>query len=255
MVAGKHPAARIQGLRESRAIVATLGGVVRMERRRRHLSQAELGQRVGVCASHISRIERGLGVRIPFEVWVALGLVLGRPLAVAFSRALEIGEPADAGHLQLQELAISLARRHGWHTSFELPTRPADPSCSVDVVARDDSGRRMHLWECWNRFGDLGAAARSTTRKVVEAEALAATAGLPGDGGAPFMVCSCWLVRPTAANRALLRRYPGILRSRFPGSSLLWARAIESGCAPPAEPGIVWCDPAAGRIVPVRWRD
>lgn len=250
----KQPATRIEGQRETRAVVANLGGQIRSERRRRGLTQHQLGARVGIGASHVSRIERGLGSRVPLDVWIALGLTLGRPLAVSLSRTLEVREPSDAGHLALQEFVIGLARRHGWRTSFELPTRPADPSYSVDVAVHDDTARRLHVWECWNRFGDLGEAARSSSRKIAEARALAATLGPADRSDEPYTVHLCWLVRPTASNRELLRRYPGILHSRFPGSSFGWARAIEGGSSPPEEPGVVWCDPAAGRIVPVRWR-
>jgi transcriptional regulator with XRE-family HTH domain len=244
----------VDGHREAIALAATLGGEIRSERRRRRWRQADLATRVGISRSHLAGIERGRGVRIPLDVWIALGLALGRPLAVSLSRTLAAPQLADAGHLALQELAISLARRHGWRASFELPTRSSRPGGSVDVAVRDDVTRRLHLWECWNSLRDLGEAARSTDRKVAEAAALAASFGTPDDPRGPYSVHACWLVRPSAANHALLRRYPGILSSRFPGSSLTWARSIETGSPPPAEPGLVWCDPASGRIVPVRWR-
>lgn len=244
----------LDGHREALALAATLGGEIRAERRRRRWRQQDLATRVGISRSHLAGIERGRGVRTPLDVWIAFGLALGRPLAVSLSRSLAAREPADAGHLELQELAISLARRHGWRTSFELPTRSSHPNLSVDVAVRDDATRRLYLWECWNTLRDLGGAARSTDRKIAEAAALAATLGTPDDPRGPYSVHACWLVRPSASNRALLRRYPGILSSRLPGSSLAWARTIETGSPPPAEPGIVWCDPATGRIVPVRWR-
>lgn len=241
---------RVEGRQETAAIVATLGRQVRMERRRRRLTQVALGRGVGLAQSRISELERGKGLRAPLDVWVALGLVLGRPLAIAFSRSSEDARPADAGHLDLQEAAIRLVRRHAWTGTFEVPTKPADPSCSVDVCARDDTARRLILCECWNRFGDLGAAARSTSRKVAEARELAAALFDRG----PFTVHVCWLVRPTAANRDLVRRYPELLASRFTGSSRAWARTLDEGATPPDEPGFVWFDPSTGRATPVRWR-
>jgi len=241
---------RVAGDREARALAATLGAAVRGGRRRCRLSQAALGRQVGLSQARVSAIERGLGVGVPLSTWVALGLSIGQPLAVGFSRALTPGvEPSDAGHLDLQELAARLVAGHGWRATFELPTRPPDPRHSADLGVRDDAGRRLLVLECWNRFGDLGAAARSSSRKIAEAAGLAAAIG----GERPYAVGLCWLIRPTAENRALLARYPSLLRSRFPGSSIGWARALELGTPPPLEPGISWLDPAKRRVIPVRW--
>jgi hypothetical protein len=170
---------------------------------------------------------------------------------VAFSRDVEQAEPRDAGHLAAQELVLGLARSHGRAASFELPTRPADPARSTDVGLRDDAARALFLVEIWNRLDDLGAAARASDRKVVEASAYAALAG--GDVG-PYRVAACWLLVDTAANRRLIARYPEIVRTRFPGSSVRWAAALTNGTAPPAEPGVAWVAPRAGRIIPLRLR-
>lgn len=212
------------------------------------MTQGALAERVGWSRARISELERGDGVRAPLDVWVALGLVLGRPLAVAFSKGADELLPADAGHLDLQEAVIRLAHRHAWTGSFELPTRPTNPSHSVDVCLRDDIARRLIVCECWNRFGDLGAAARSTSRKIAEAEELAAALLDRG----PYAVHACWLVRPTAANRALIRRYPGLLASRFTGSSHAWACALNDGLPPPPAPGLVWFEASSGRATELR---
>lgn len=238
---------RVEARQETAALVATLGRVVRTERRRRRMTQAALAERVGWSRARISELERGEGLRAPFDVWVAVGLALGRPLAVAFSTSGDESLPADAGHLDLQEALIRLAHRHGWTGTFELPTRPANPSHSVDVCLRDDVARRLIVCECWNRFGDLGAAARSTSRKIADADGLAAALLDRG----PYTVHACWLVRPTAANRALVRRYPGLLASRFTGSSRAWARTLNEGLPPPLDPGLVWFD-GTGGATPVR---
>ena len=65
-------------------------------------------------------------------------------------------------------------------------------------------------------------------------------------------VATCWLLVDTAANRALVKRYPEILRTRFTGSSPAWARALVNGSEPPILPGLCWIDPRAGRISAVR---
>jgi hypothetical protein len=117
----------------------------------------------------------------------------------------------------------------------------------VDVGLCWDSQQRMVLVECWNTFGDVGAATRSTNRKRSELEDLAV-----GRWGPDATVGVVWVVRASARNRALLQRYPEIFASRFPGSSRGWLEALTVGAAPPEEPGLVWCDVGATRIF--EWR-
>jgi transcriptional regulator with XRE-family HTH domain len=230
-------------------MAASLGRDLRSDRQRRHLTQAALAARVGVHQSMISRIELGHGVAVPLELWVALGVALGRPLAISFTRPIsEMRGPVDAGHLAMQERLLELARATGRAASFELPTRPADPRHSIDVCVRDARHRVLIVQEAWNTFGDLGAAVRSTNRKVAEATGVAA---MPGDG-LPYRVASVWIVRASAANRALIGRFPEGFRAAFPGSSRPWANALGTGSAPPGPPGLVWLDPASRRIT--AWR-
>ncbi len=183
----------------------------------------------------------------PLQTWVALGIALGRPLAVSFSRPLgEQRGAVDAGHLEIQEHILRLAHATGRHGTFELPTRPADPARSTDVGIRDDRNRALIQVECWNTFGDLGAAIRATHRKAAEAAAQAIASTVADTD--PYRVASVWVVRANAGNRALIARYPHIIDSTFPGSSRRWCRALIEGTDPPAEPGLVWFDPATGRL-------
>jgi hypothetical protein len=108
----------------------------------------------------------------------------------------------------------------------------------------------LALFECWNTFGDIGASARSTARKVADANNLAVVIA----GEDAFQVRSCWVVRATRRNRALVGRYPEVFASRFPGSSVAWARALTHGAVPPKEPGMLWCDVDCTRVFPWRSR-
>ena len=244
----KRPASVIQGAREAAAIAANLGGQARTERLGLRRTQAQLSVAVGLSRSRYGEVERGEGASLPLDTWVAIGLAIGRPLAVGFSRPVHAAAPADAAHLAMQELILRLATESGRRATFELPTRPADPWRSTDVGIRDDRTRTLILVECWNTFGDVGAARRATTRKVNEAEALAVALG----GERPYRVLSVWVVRSTAANRSLVRSYPEVFASACPGSSQGWEKALTSGSPPPRQTGFVWCDPAAGRIWPRR---
>jgi transcriptional regulator with XRE-family HTH domain len=235
--------------RLTRSIADALGRSIREGRQRRGVSQGELATRVRVHQSSISRIERGAGHGVPLEVWVAIGAALGRPLAISLTRPLgEQRQPHDAGHLAMQERLLALARATGRTATFELPTQPADPSHSIDVCVRDTRHRVLIIEETWNTFGDVGAAVRSTHRKAAEAADLAATI----DGGPPYRVASVWVVRPSAANRTLIARYPAVFASVCPGPSRVWAHALTGGGDPPNGQGLVWLDPASGRIS--EWR-
>lgn len=238
----------MQGQREAVTLVSTLGAVVRNGRRAMRMSLADLGGRVGLSRTRIAEIERGEGLGASLQTWIALGIALGRPLAVAFTRPLgEPRAPVDAGHLEIQEHVLGLARATGRHGTFELPTRPIDPSRSTDVGIRDDRHRVLIQTECWNTFGDLGAAIRTTNRKAVEAtaHAIATTAG----DTEPYRVATVWVVRASADDRALLARYPHLIDAAFPGSSRRWVATLTSGEPPPADPGLVWYDPGIGRLV------
>lgn len=233
--------------RRSTAIALSLGRDVREGRNRRSMTQRAAADKVGISQTSWSRIERGLGGQVPLQTWVALGIVLDRPLAVGFSRALGAPRgPSDAGHLEIQEYVLALARATGRRGTFELPTRPADPARSTDVGLRDDRHRVLIQTECWNTFGDLGAAIRATNRKAVEAAAHAIAIG--GTDDEPYRVACVWVIRASAGNRALLARYPHIVDAAFPGSSRRWIAALTEGAEPPTEPGLVWFDPGKRRL-------
>jgi transcriptional regulator with XRE-family HTH domain len=240
----------LEGDREPRSIALTLGSVVRAARKRARLDQDALGSLVGLHRSRISEIERGEATGTPLVVWVRLGVVLRRPLAVSFSRDLEPSTPADAAHLDGQELILRLARATGRTGMVELPTRPERPMASVDVCVRDDANRTLILQEIWNRFDDFGRAARSSDRKAAEAADLAIGLG----SERPYRVALCWLLVDNAANRAMVARYPEVFAARFPGSLRKWVEALTSGRPVPAGHGMAWLDLRAGRLVPIRRR-
>jgi transcriptional regulator with XRE-family HTH domain len=233
--------------REVGPVLLREGAKVRRVRKRRQWTQAELGRRASLAQATISDLERGKGGSLSLESWQQVALALALPLDLSLGRdALE--EPIDAGHLALQELVLRLARPLGYARTFELPTKPSDPSHSTDVGLRNDRERRLIQVECWNVFGSVNAAARSTDRKKAEAEALAIAIG----DGEPYAVHQIWVVRATRRNRALLARYPEIFAARFTASSKAWVDALTKGAKPPDEPGLVWANVAATRIY--EWR-
>jgi transcriptional regulator with XRE-family HTH domain len=152
-----------------------------------------LGKKVGISAPWVSAIERGEGAGAPLEVWYALSEALAIPLKVEFQRDA-ISDVADGGHLKLQELALRLGRQTQRRGAFELPTKPADPTYSIDVCLRDDAMRVLFIEECCNTFGNINASVRSTRRKVADAGQMAIAIG--GEAG-PYRVPAVWIVRDT----------------------------------------------------------
>jgi hypothetical protein len=80
-------------------------------------------------------------------------------------------------------------------------------------------------------------------------EVLARSAG--GDRS-PYRVAAAWLLVDTAANRRLVARYPAIVRTRFPGSSIALVRALRDGAAFPIDPAIAWFDSRTRTVRPLR---
>lgn len=232
-----------------------MGGELRVSRRRRRLTQARLAARIGVTQSSVSLLERGGGGASSLELWQRAMLAVDRPLSLNLA-ADPLRPVADAGHLAIQELVLWAARGAGFKAAFELATKPADPTRSVDVGLRDDRRRVLLLVECWNSIGDIGAAARSTSRKVAEAEQLAVAIGQEDADGVvePHRVASVWVIRATRRNTELVRRYPEVFAARFPGSSRAWVRALVAGEPTPTAPGLVWCDVRCTRLFAWRQR-
>lgn len=245
MSGARRSAVAGEAARRNREQRAQIGREVRQSRQRRNWSQQQLAERAGIRRYNVGRIERAT-TRLDVDVLQRIGVALDRYLEIRFGRdALE--QPADAGHLAMQELVLRLGRANGFVGEFEVATRPAEPWRSIDVVLGSRARQLMVLNECWNMFGDIGAAARATVRKAAELEALAA-----GRFGPAATVRVVWIVRGTARNRALVARYPEIFATRFPASSRAWVQALTRGQDPPTEPGLVWCDVAATRLL--EWR-
>lgn len=247
MVTHRRTARQLAGDQEAERIALACGAELRASRRRRRLTQAQLAERVGCGHAWVGRLEQGRGADAPVRTWIRLGIALGRPVAISFSRDLAEA-PVDAGHLSAQEIVLRLARARGASGLFELATRPSDPARSADVGIRDDRQRTLILVEIWNRVDDVRRAARASDRKAAEAADLAAFRD------PAYRVAQCWLFVDNAANRGLVRRYPEVIRARCPGSSVRWVAALVDGAPAPDASGVCWIDTRSGRISPMRLR-
>jgi transcriptional regulator with XRE-family HTH domain len=242
----RRPRLALEAQRRSREQQARIGGEIKALRERRGWTRVELAARAGLGRMVESRIERGIGTT-DLDALQRIAIALDRPLIVSFGGRDPSEPTADAGHLAIQELVLRVGRAAGYTGAFELPTRPNEPWRSVDVGLASEARQRFILNECWNTIGDVGAAARSSARKLSDLEDLA-TARWGTDG----QVGLVWVVRATARNRALIAQYPEVFATRFPGSSRGWIEALLTGSVPPHEPGLVWCDVGATRLY--EWR-
>jgi hypothetical protein len=145
----------------------------------------------------------------------------------------------------MHELVIGVAKAAGWEVELEARSRAWESHRSIDVRLIDRKQRQIVIVECWNTFGDIGAAARSTNNKVRDEEQHAVAIAA---GGAPFAVSAVWVIRDTTANRSLLGKYPGAFNARLPASSIRWFHAVTTRSEPPLQPGFVWCDLRATRL-------
>jgi len=250
MARTKRPDAAISGANIARMTAIRAGAEVRLARKRRGLTLAALAQRVGVSRARLAEIEGGKGGGAPLEVWFAIAQALDRYLKFEFARDPQ-AELADAGHLAIQELVIRVAKAAGWEVQFEARSRAWESNQSIDVRLVDRQQRQIVIVECWNTFGDLGAAARSSNAKVRDEEQHAVA--IAGDGP-PFRVSLVWVVRDTKANRELIARYPSAFQARLPGSSLAWLKALTTRTDPPTQPGLVWSDLKSTRLFARRRR-
>jgi len=245
---GRRSALLLDADRAADAILAELGRAVAAARRRRGLTQAQLAAMVGTSRSTVSRIEIGRARGVPLELWLRIAYALGLPARFELGRD-RLEEPADVGHLGIQELVLALGRGAGYGGSFELPVPSSAPSRFVDAFLRSDTSRRLIVAEAHNLIGNVGAEVRSFERKLALSRDLAVVLG---EDGSPYGVHGVWVVRSTRRNRELLARYPTLFATRFPGPSRAWVRALTTGSVPPTEPGLVWCDRDATRLF--EWR-
>lgn len=246
---GRRSALQLDADRLANAVLAAMGRAVADARRRRRLTQAQLAARVETSRSTVSRIEIGSGHGVPVELWVRLAAAVGLPARFELGRD-PLEEPADAGHLGIQELLLASGRQAGYGGTFELPLPRSDPSRFVDVLLRSDTSRRLIVAEGHNLIGNVGAEIRSFERKLVLTRDLAVVLG---EGREPYATYGVWVVRSTRRNRELVSRYPHLFDTRFPGSSRAWVHALTSGSPPPREGGLVWCDLHATRLF--EWRE
>lgn len=150
-----------------RELLGNVGRGVREARLRRGQTQCEIAALAGVSASTVQRVEAGRAEHISLDSLQRTAHAVGRPLRLELSPDPR-REPADAGHLAIQELVVRLGRVAGYVAIPEMPAIRYGSWRSTDVALRSDTARRLVVVECWSSVGDVGAAYRGTDRKRID---------------------------------------------------------------------------------------
>ena len=90
--------------------------------RNRGWTQGQLGAKVGLSQSTVSDLEIGEGGGLSLVVWQQVALVLELPLDVTLGRDAH-EEPADAGHLGIQELILRSGTGWRFRSAGMTPSR------------------------------------------------------------------------------------------------------------------------------------
>jgi transcriptional regulator with XRE-family HTH domain len=207
-----------RGTRYAAASVVEIGREIRVARARMGASLLGLGRQVGISASQLSRMERGLNIRVSVYVLTRVLAVLGLRLSL---KAYPDGhQPRDAGQLRLlSRFRSRCSPAIIWQTEDPVTNHPDDLR-SWDVklvgpgwVVRIDA--EMHLI-------DLQALERRVNLKR-------------RDGGPGRTIL---LVHGSRANRAILRQHGAALRVAFPLGTASILAALADGRDPGGD-GIV----------------
>jgi transcriptional regulator with XRE-family HTH domain len=200
-----------RGRRRGERILEDLARELRDARGARNLSQAAVGRAVGLSASRVSLIERGMHREVPLIVLAQLLEVVGRELS---ARAHPGGSPLrDAGQLRL------LARfRERLSPSF---------NCRTEVPIPGDGDLRA--WDLMLENGPLAIGVDAETRlRDVQAVDRRVMLKLRDSRMSRAII----LVAATHGNRLALRASGAALAANYPVSSGAALRALANGRDP-----------------------
>jgi transcriptional regulator with XRE-family HTH domain len=147
---------------------------VRALRRRRRWTQSDLGRRVGLSKSTVSRIERGEAGRFAVQVIDRVIEALGARLQL---RVLWQGEALDrlldADHAQLVEAVIQLLAPNGWITVPEATFAIGGERGSIDVLAFHPASGTLLVVEVKSVIADVQGTLSGLDRKARVARRIA----------------------------------------------------------------------------------
>jgi transcriptional regulator with XRE-family HTH domain len=245
--------ARVGGRARAAYLAARLGTALGEARQSAGLREVDVATVAGVSQSFESRMERGLGSSASVETWASVAIAAGSQLAAFLENLPGATRPRDYQHLRRQQLIMDVAAPGGWKGVIEHRIGPISAhGLSIDVRLQREARREIAIVEIWDWFDDVGGAFRSFDAKLAIAQRNAAARELIGS--VAVAVSGVIVVRATQRNRALLREFGQLFRSRYPGSGRAWLAAFGSEhLSMPEEPALLWTDVRGTRLFAARW--
>jgi transcriptional regulator with XRE-family HTH domain len=200
-----------RGRRRGDGILAELVREFRSARVNRNLSQRAVGHAIGLSASRVSLIERGLHGEVPLVVVAQLLEVVGLELS---ARAYPGGSPVrDAGQLRLlARLRDRVSPSFTWRSEVPIPGEG-------DLRAWDVTLERGPLAigiDAETRLRDIQAVDRRVMRKLRDSR----------------LSRAILVVGATRTNREVLRAHGAALAANYPVASGAALRALAAGRDP-----------------------
>ena len=155
-----------------------LGLSIRALRRRLGWTQRQLGERVRMSASEISRIERGAPHRVPIRTLERILEALGARLYLrVLWRGEELDRLLDHHHALIVERMLPLLALHGWTTIPEATFQVSRERGSIDILAWHQASGTLLVIEVKSVVPDVQATLGGLDRKARIAPNLARERG------------------------------------------------------------------------------
>jgi transcriptional regulator with XRE-family HTH domain len=171
-----------------------LGDAIRIERRRRHWTLAEVATKCGLGASTVHDLEHGACGSV--ETYARIARTLGLELRVEMvdpRQRTDVRQDADLVHAAMGELEIAHLRGRGHGVGVDEPYRHYQFAGRADVVAWDLERRALLHIENRTRFPDLQAVAGSFNAKRDHlADSIAKRVGLRRFDSQTHVIVALW---------------------------------------------------------------
>ncbi|MEX2183951.1 MAG: helix-turn-helix transcriptional regulator [Chloroflexota bacterium] len=213
-------------------------------------TQRELGLRVGMSQSTVSRLERGIATELSIggadRLLKAMGARLG--ISVTAPYLADRARQRDPVHARLAAFVVAHLCAAGWIVATEVEVGGDRSRGWIDILAWHPGTGLLLVIELKTEIHDVGAIQRSLN--WYEREAWAAAKRL---GWYPRSVHASLLLLATEANDQRVADNGSAFRSKFPVRARELAEVIRSGTPPPVRGrSVAMVDPLSRRAMWVR---
>jgi transcriptional regulator with XRE-family HTH domain len=208
------------------------GRAIRALRRRRRLTQRDLGARAAASDTLISGIELGRIGSVGYATLLRVARCLGAELELNLRwRGEALDRLLDEDHARVVDLIVALLRGAGWETIVEASFALAGERGSIDVLARHAATDSVAVVEVKSVIPDVQATIFTLDRKVRVAPVVAKERGWACERVARILV-----VAEGRTARRRIERHAATFDAAFPiryREALAWIRH-PVGAAPSA---------------------